>query len=58
MPKVSQEVLAAVRKALGQWEEEVRDSNLAPKAKNTYLLHPNNFVRWLDDDFKPGARLR
>ena len=58
MPKVSNTVLAAIKEALVQWEQEVKSADLAPAAEKTYLLHPRHFVRWLEDDFEPGARKR
>ena len=58
MPKVSSEVLKTVQKALVRYEAEVEDTPLAPSAKKTYLLHAENFVRWLSDDFEPGATLK
>ena len=58
MPKVSHEVLAAVENAVKQYEQEVKSTALAQLSKATYLLHARHFVRWLDDDFEPGATLR
>ena len=31
---------------------------LTRSSKDTYLLHARHFVRWLKDDFKPGANVR
>lgn len=58
MPRVSVDVLNAVKDALGRYESEVEDSPLRRNAKDTYILHARHFVRWLDGDFEPGARLR
>ena len=58
MPKVSSEVLKAVRDALERYEAEVTDTPLTPSAKKTYILHAEHFVRWLNDDFEPGATLK
>ena len=58
MPRISRNALRQVRDALGQYEMQVDASPLALNTKNTYLLHARNFVRWLDDDFEPGATLR
>ena len=58
MPKVSPEILKAVQDALDRYEREVEDTPLATSAQNTYLLHARHFVRWLDDDFEPGATLK
>ena len=58
MPKINREVLARVKEALDQYEVEVTASGLAPTSKKTYILHSSQFVRWLDDDFEPGATLK
>lgn len=47
--------LEDVKNALENYREEVNASNLAPETKRTYLRHADTFVRWLDDDFVPGA---
>ena len=55
MPKVSGAVLSEVQEALRQYREEVERSLLTPTSQMTYLLHADQFVRWLNDDFEPGA---
>ena len=57
MPKVSDEVLVRIKKALDQYEAEIEESALTRLSKNTYILHADQFVRWLKDDFEPGATL-
>jgi len=49
--KVSRKCLAEMETALGRYEEEVEGTRLARNPKHTYLLHAENFVRWLRDDF-------
>ena len=58
MAKVSQEVLIIVQAALQRYLDEVDAAPLRPSAGRTYKLHAENFVRWLDDDFEPGAKVR
>ena len=58
MPKVSSEVLRAVRDALGKYEAEISDTPMTRNTKKTYILHAEHFVRWLNDDFEPGATLK
>ena len=58
MPKVSVEDLKEVKDALRRYEAEVDDSLLRRSTKDTCLLHARHFVRWLDNDFEPGASLR
>ena len=57
MPKVSKETLILIRDALERYQEEVIATSLKPSSKKTYLLHAEHFVRWLADDFEPGASL-
>ena len=56
--KVSAEALEAVELALGKYMNEVEASLLRPATKKTHILHAQYFVRWLKDDFEPGATLR
>ena len=58
MPKVSDEVLRAARDALERYEAEVSDTPMTSNTKKTYVLHAERFVRWLGDDFEPGATLK
>ena len=58
MPKITRDVLRQVQDALEQYEEEVEASSMTRSTKDTYLRHAWHFVRWLDDDFVPGATLR
>ena len=58
MAKVSKKsAMKQVHDALERYRREVGRTGLAPATKRTYLLHAENFVRWLDDDFVPGAKL-
>ena len=56
MPKVSQNSIAEVLRALEKYEAEVNTAPLTRKTKNTYISHADNFVRWLQDDFEPGVK--
>ena len=58
MPKISRGSLREVQEALARYTIEVEESALAQASKDTYLLHANHFVRWLDDDFTPGETLK
>ena len=57
MSKVSPEVVAIMRKALEVYLSEVRDSRLKDSVKKMYSRDAEYFVRWLDDDFEPGANV-
>ena len=58
MAKVNAEVLAIIQEAVEQYCQAVQESELSEESKKTYIEHPNNFVRWLNDDFEPGAPVR
>ncbi len=59
MPKVSNKsALQQVKDALEKYRRAVEPTDMQPSTKRTYLLHAENFVRWLDDDFDPGATVR
>lgn len=58
MPKLDWETLRRVRVALRLYEQEVERSPLTLQSKATYILHADQFVRWLGDDFEPGEKVR
>ena len=58
MPKVNSEVLKSVEDALEKYEAEISIAPLKPRSKQTYTRHARHFVRWLKDDFEPGATLK
>ena len=57
MARIGEDALRQVLDALEDYENIVNNTPLAPTSKSTYLLHANHFVRWLQDDFDPGASL-
>ena len=58
VPKISQSSLQEIREAFERYSDVVEESELRLSAKNTYLLHARQFVRWLSDEFEPGATIR
>ena len=58
MPKINEPSLREVQDALEQYRLIVEATRMSPDTKRTYLLHTKNFVRWLSDDFNPGANVR
>lgn len=52
---VSDTALREVEAALSEYKSEIVSSNLTPSTKSTYMLHSENFVRWLKGEFTPGA---
>ena len=57
MPRISKSALKEVQGALEEYRQEVEDTNLAQRTKDTYLRHADTFVRWLDYDFEPGGNV-
>jgi hypothetical protein len=55
MPKLQPDSLREVEAALARYVHEVQQSKIAPTTKRTYIRHAETFVRWLNDDFTPGA---
>ena len=39
--------------ALDLYEQELRDKGLRRSSINTYVQHPERFIRWLADDYSP-----
>ena len=58
MPKISLMSLQEVQDAFERYSDVVEESELRLSAKNTYLLHARQFLRWLSDDFEPGATIQ
>ena len=46
-----------VKDALLEYEEQVEKTDLKRSAKDTYIVHAQQFVRWLDGEFTPGVRV-
>lgn len=42
---------------LKAYELELRSAGLQPQAVHTYVIHADQFVRWLDGRFEPGVNL-
>ena len=56
--RVSKGSVQEIELALERYRAEVGRASLADNTKDTYLLHANNFVRWLKREFEPGVRSR
>jgi hypothetical protein len=58
--RISRPALDEVDRALKDYEEllakRIADRVIQENTRKTYLLHSQNFVRWLHDEFDPGAR--
>ncbi len=54
MPKVTASTMTEVKAALAAYITEVEAAPLKPATMHTYCHHARSFVRWLNDEFKPG----
>ena len=57
MPKVTPSTTKVVKDALAAYIAEVEATSLKRKTKDTYCRHASTFVRWLNDEFEPGANV-
>ena len=55
MMRISNDALTEVEEALKAYEQAVEEAPLTPSSKETYVNRAQLFVRWLKDDFEPGA---
>ena len=58
MPKVTPSTMKEVEAALERYIAEVEAAPLKPATVRTYCHHARSFVRWLNDQFEPGATVR
>ena len=42
-----------LHESLDQYEQELRDNGLRRNTVNTYVQHPERFIRWLTDEYSP-----
>lgn len=56
-PSASVATTADLTADLKAYELELRSARLQPQAVHTYLIHSDQFVRWLDGRFEPGVNL-
>jgi hypothetical protein len=54
--KVDSETLKKVIALYNEYKVEVEASDLKPLTKRMYLTHCWNFIRWMEDSFKPGSK--
>jgi hypothetical protein len=58
--RISRPALDEVDQGLKEYEQLleklIADRVIQENTRKTYLLHSQNFVRWLHDEFDPGAR--
>jgi len=58
--KISKELLIKLEELYSQYEKKIlkaeEDKCLKANTSKTYLLHSNNFMRWIKDEFQPSER--
>lgn len=57
MPKISDNALREVEKALQEHRAELDSSDLSLNTKNSHHSGARTFVRWLADNYKVGQGL-
>jgi hypothetical protein len=57
-PKVMPAVIFGAESALSAYRFEIESSDLSASSKETYLLHAEQFVRWMKGEFKPGSHVK
>jgi hypothetical protein len=53
--KISNTLLKEIEGALSEYKNVVDSTNMTSSTKKTYVLHSENFVRWLKGEFVPGG---
>jgi len=56
--KTDENTLLMIQKFYDKYKILIESSNMKPLSMDIYITHAHYFVRWLADDFTPGARLR
>lgn len=60
--KTSKELVNEIETLFSQYEKEVYEKQkqglMAENTVKTYLQHSGNFVKWIKDEFEPGAKNR
>ena len=57
MARPVSDFVSHVRESFEDYRAEVGASNLAAESEATYLRHAETFVRRVEGDFQPGARM-
>ncbi|WP_138479147.1 hypothetical protein [Dyadobacter bucti] len=56
--KTDSQTLSEILKLHAEYVKEVEYSGIKPLSIEIYKTNSNNFVRWIQDDFNPGSKLR
>ena len=55
MTKIDDATMKEIERLLDEYRRVLFNSPLSMTTKNSYRVHAEYFVRWLADDFEPGA---
>ena len=53
--RVSRDALAEIEQAYAEYKQVVATSGMALTSRKTYIIHADQFVRWLKREFQPGV---
>jgi hypothetical protein len=56
--QTDQNSFTEINRLLEKYMSEIESSDLKPLTANIYLTNAKNFVRWIEGEFTPGARIR
>ena len=56
--RISVRSLSKLWNLFDEYVEEVNSSALATSSKTDYIMFAEQFVRWIDGDFKPGGNVK
>jgi hypothetical protein len=56
--KTDAKTLSEILKLHAEYVREVEFSGIKPLSIEIYKTNSNNFVRWIQDEFNPGSKLR
>ena len=55
--RISYKALAEVEQAYAEYKQVVETSSMALTSRKTYIIHADQFVRWLKQEFQPGVHV-
>jgi hypothetical protein len=56
--KTDTETFKTIQDLYSLYKTEVELSDLKPLSKKTYLINATNFIRWINEGFEPGERMK
>ena len=58
MARISTKALEKIQQALENYHNVCKENLRTPISQNTYYDYAKRFVRWLNNDFTPGEKLK